>query len=51
MKIFLVLLVWLIMAAILVSGVVLATKGVFWLLIIGFIGFVAGIIKYGILSH
>ena len=51
MNIFLVILVWLIMGAILVTGVVLAVKGIFWLLIIGLIGFVLAVVKYGILSH
>jgi hypothetical protein len=51
MKIFLILFVWLLMAAILVTGVVLAVKGIFWLLIIGIIGFVLGVAKYGIFSH
>lgn len=51
MKIFLILFVWLIMGAILVTGVALAVKGIFWLLIVGLIGFIAGVIKYGIFSH
>jgi hypothetical protein len=51
MNIFLVILVWLIMAAILVTGVALAAKGIFWLLIVGLTGFVLAVVKYGILSH
>ena len=51
MKIFGILFVWLLMGAILISGVVLAVKGIFWMLIVGLIAFIAGIIKYGILSH
>jgi 1,4-dihydroxy-2-naphthoate octaprenyltransferase len=51
MKIFGIILVWLIMGAILVTGVVLAVKGSFWLLIVGLIGFVLGVVKYGIFSH
>jgi hypothetical protein len=51
MKIFSILLVWFIMGAILALGVVLAVKGIFWLLIVGLIGFIAGVIKYGIFSH
>jgi len=39
------------MGAILVTGVVLAVKGIFWLLITGLIGFVLAVVKYGILSH
>jgi hypothetical protein len=50
-NIFLVILVWLIMGAILVTGVALAAKGIFWLLIIGLTGFVLAVVKYGILSH
>jgi hypothetical protein len=51
MNIFLVILVWLIMAALLVTGVVLAVKGIFWLLAVGLIGFVLAVVKYGIFSH
>jgi hypothetical protein len=51
MNIFLVLLVWFVIGAILITGVVLAVKGIFWLLIVGLIGFVLGVVKYGILSH
>jgi hypothetical protein len=51
MKILLVILVWMIMGAFLAAGVVLAVKGTFWLLIVGLIGFVLGVIKYGIFSH
>ena len=39
------------MGAILVTGVVLAVKGIFWLLVAGLIGFVLGVVKYGIFSH
>jgi hypothetical protein len=52
MKILGIILVWLIMAAILVGGVLMAVlKGAFWLLIIGLIAFVLGVCKYGIFSH
>jgi hypothetical protein len=51
MKIISIILVWLIMGGILAGGVVLAVKGIFWLLIVGLIAFIAGVIKYGILSH
>lgn len=51
MNIFLVILVWVIMGAILATGVVLAVKGIFWLLIVGLIGFVLAVAKYGIFSH
>jgi hypothetical protein len=51
MNIFLVILVWLIMGAILVTGVVMASNGIFWLLIAGLTGFVLAVVRYGILSH
>jgi len=51
MSVFLVIFVWLLMAAILVTGVVLAVKGIFWLLIVGLAGFVLAVIRYGIFSH
>jgi hypothetical protein len=51
MNIFVVILVWLIMAAILVAGVALAAKGIFWLLIAGVACFVLALVRYGILSH
>jgi hypothetical protein len=53
MSIFLAIIVYWIMAAILVAGVVLAVKGTFWLLIVGLIGFVLGVTKIAILppSH
>ena len=51
MKIFSILLIWLIMGAILATGVVLAVKGIFWVLIVGLLVFIAGLIKYGIFSH
>jgi hypothetical protein len=51
MNVFFALLVWLIMAAILVTGVVMAVNGVWWLLIVGAVGFIGAIAKIGILSH
>jgi hypothetical protein len=39
------------MGAILVTGVVLAAKGIFWLLIAGLISFVLAVVRYGIFSH
>ncbi len=39
------------MAAVLVTGVALAAKGIFWLLIVGLTGFVLAVVKYGIFSH
>ena len=43
--------VYLIMAAILVAGVVMAVKGAFWLLILGGLGFVLGVTRIAILPH
>ncbi len=51
MNVFLVIILWLIIAAILVTGVVMAVNGAFWLLILGLLAFIGGIIKFGILSH
>ncbi|HZM04388.1 MAG TPA: hypothetical protein VFC44_15405 [Candidatus Saccharimonadales bacterium] len=51
MNLILIILVWAIMGAILVTGVVLAVKGIFWLLALGFICFIAAVIRIGILSH
>jgi hypothetical protein len=51
MKIFSIILIWLIMGGILAAGVVMAVKGVFWVLILGLVVFIAGLIKYGIFSH
>jgi hypothetical protein len=43
--------VWLIMAAVLAAGIVMAVKGSVWLLIVGFVLFVLGFAKIGCLSH
>jgi len=51
MNVFFVILLWLMIAAILVTGVVLAVKGTFWLLILGLLAFVAALTKFGIYSH
>ena len=51
MKIFFIILVWLIIAAILVTGVTMAVSGTFWLLIVGLLLFIGGMTKYGILNH
>ena len=51
MNIFLAIIIYWIMAAILVVGVVLAVKGSFWLLILGLIGFILAVTKIGILPH
>lgn len=39
------------MGGVLVSGVVMAVHGNFWLLGLGFLAFIGGITKFGILSH
>jgi hypothetical protein len=51
MNIFLAIFVYLVMAAILTVGVVLAVKGSFWLLILGFVAFVLAVTKIAILHH
>jgi len=52
MKVFLAIVVYLIMAVILGGGVLLAvTKGSFWLLIAGLLGFIVAITKIAILHH
>jgi len=52
MKIFLAIFVYLVMALILGAGVLVAVmKGSFWLLILGFLGFVLGVTKIAILPH
>jgi hypothetical protein len=52
MKCFLAILVYLVMALILGAGVLLAViKGSFWLLILGFLGFVLAVTKLAILHH
>ena len=51
MSVFFAILAWLIMAAILTIGVVMAAHGSFALLIIGGLGFVAAVAKIGCLNH
>jgi hypothetical protein len=51
MSIFLAIFVYLLMAAILVAGVLLAVKGTFWLLAVGLLGFVLLVTKISILPH
>ena len=45
------LLAWLVIGAILVLGIVMATKGVFWLLIVGLLAFVLAFSKWGCATH
>ena len=42
---------WLVIAAVLVTGIVLAVKGTFWLLIVGALAFLAVFAKYGCAAH
>jgi hypothetical protein len=51
MNVFLAIFAYLVMAAILIVGVILAVKGTFWLLILGLIGFVLAVTKVAILHH
>jgi hypothetical protein len=52
MNVFLAIIIYLVMAAILGAGVLLAViKGSFWLLIIGFLGFVLAVTKVAILPR
>jgi hypothetical protein len=50
-NIFVVMLIWMIMAAVLVTGVVMAVNGTFWVLIVGSLLFIALLTKFGIYSH
>jgi 1,4-dihydroxy-2-naphthoate octaprenyltransferase len=51
MNIFLAIIVYLIMAAVLVAGLLLAIKGDFWLLILGLVCYVLGLTRISILTH
>jgi len=51
MKLILAFLVWGGMAAVLVTGLLLALKGSFWLLALGLLGFIFLVAKIGCLSH
>jgi len=42
---------WLIIAAILVLGVVLAVKGTAWVLVLGTLGFFFAFVKWGCSTH
>ena len=43
--------IWMMMAAVLVGGVVMAVQGSFWLLGVGFLAFVLALTKIGCLTH
>jgi hypothetical protein len=51
MGFFLAVLLWAIIAAVLVAGIVMAVGGHWWLLIVGSFLFIAGMTKEGILNH
>jgi uncharacterized membrane protein len=51
MNFFLAILIYVAMAAILATGVVMAVKGAFWLLILGVLGFVLALTKLALLHH
>jgi hypothetical protein len=51
MNVYLVILGWIIMAAVLATGVVMAVNGTFWVLIVGLIAFVGLLTKFGIYGH
>ncbi len=51
MSFYIALFVWLLIAALLTIGVVMATKGAFLVLAIGTIAFVGAFIKWGCLTH
>jgi hypothetical protein len=51
MKIFGIMFLWALMAAVLVAGVVMAVNGSFWLLIVGALVFIGLMTKVGILPH
>jgi hypothetical protein len=50
-KIFFVIFIWMLMAAVLAAGIVLAVKGSLWLLAIGTLCFILAIGKIGCLTH
>jgi hypothetical protein len=47
MSFFLAVLAWLVIGAILVAGIVMATKGAMWLLILGLLAFAAAFARWG----
>jgi hypothetical protein len=51
MKLFLAFLVWILMGAVLVKGLLMAVDGRLWLLAVGLIGFIVLVGKIGCLSH
>lgn len=51
MKFFIAVFAWLVIGAILATGIVLAAKGNLWLLGLGFLGFLFAFAKYGCAAH
>ena len=51
MKFLLAMLVWLIMGAVIATGILMAVKGSIWLLLLSLLGFVLLVAKIGCLSH
>ena len=51
MSFFLAVLAWLVIAAVLVLGIVMATKGVLWLMIVSLLLFILAFAKWGCASH
>jgi len=51
MNFFLAILAWLVIAAVLTVGIVWATNGTLWLLIVGLLGFIFAFAKWGCATH
>jgi hypothetical protein len=51
MKLVFLILIWLLMGLFLVTGVVMAVHGSFWMLAVGLVGFVLAVARIGCLSH
>jgi len=51
MKFLWAMLIWLVMGAIITTGIVLATIGKPWLLIVGLLGFIVAVGKIGCATH
>ncbi|HZO86531.1 MAG TPA: hypothetical protein VFC26_15025 [Verrucomicrobiae bacterium] len=51
MKFLLAILVWLIMGAVIATGIILAFKGTVWLLLLALLAFIIMVAKIGCLSH
>ena len=51
MKFLLAILVWLIMGAVIATGILMAFKGTVWLLVLALLAFIIMVAKIGCLSH